>query len=99
MIIKFQLSTTVQLYVGGLMTEPSATLPDLSGTSQQLPIPTYTQHVQIPDNRFHPCQILLNSLQTTIDPLGSSTDFGKSLYMQTVRLAGIHLSGSCNNCV
>ena len=86
----------MQLHVGGMITEQLIDLLSIASNQPQTPKPT--QHVQVPDNSFRPCQMLKDSIQANINPLASFADFGKSLYNQMVQLVGTHLSPSCNNC-
>ena len=54
-------------------------------------------HVEVPSNRFTPCQALFFSL-SSIDVLQDSPDNCKTLYLNTIQLIGNHLLGACSDC-
>ena len=63
-------------------------------TSAQ-PVPS--DHVRVPRPKFKPCHSLHTRL-STIDPLGSSDNFGCDVYLQVVNIVGRHLSRGYDHC-
>ena len=55
-------------------------------------------HVHIPSMAFIPCASLIQNL-SGINPLQSSSDNGKTMYLQAIQIAGQHLSAGCSQCV
>jgi hypothetical protein len=61
----------------------------------QLPSPS--DHVTVPQNGFVPCPSLYRDI-SRIDPLDSSDDFGRHLYLRVQNVVGLHLVIGCNEC-
>ena len=60
-------------------------------------VPSDTSMVETPTNKFQPCALLMLRL-TAIDPLTTSTDFGRQLYCQCICIVGQHLQSVCSDC-
>lgn len=72
---------------------------DLGGTHADVDVSELTRdHVHLPTIAFIPCSSLLQNL-TGINPLQSSSDNGKTMYLQAIQMAGQHLSAGCSQCV
>ncbi len=54
--------------------------------------------VEVPGNLLLPCDHLSTLLHTSIQPLCTCTDFGKSLYSQAIQVVGTHLQSGCSTC-
>ena len=57
-----------------------------------------SSQLNVPPNKFIPCDSLLFQLQSSFQPLHSCTDFGVSLYRQVIHYIGNHLQSGCSNC-
>ena len=54
--------------------------------------------VVVPRVSLDPCQVLLNELQRSVNPLQTCNDHGKELYSNTIHIVGQHLLPGCNDC-
>ena len=61
-------------------------------------LPTPSNHVPVPQNGFLPCPSLYREINR-IDPLDSSYNFGRDLYLRLQNVVGLHLVNGCNDCV
>lgn len=67
-----------------------------SQQSSQLPAPS--NHISVPQNGFVPCPRLYRDINE-IDPLRSSNEFGRDLYLRLQNIIGLHLVSGCTECV
>lgn len=92
-----------QLFVEGLratFTDETLTLAiDQSQTNTNLeadlPVPN---RVELPSNKFLPCDSLMSQLQSSFNPLSPCVDFGRGLYCQVIQFVGNHLQSGCLGC-
>ena len=76
---------------------PQTSLP----TTPTVPLPTslrVTQHVAVPRSKFVPCRPLVSTLSQHINTLEERDDFGRGLYLNTIRIVEQHLSQNCVMC-
>lgn len=88
--------TPNQLFIRGAIQQnvlPQHPTPTLSTATTPQP----SQRVEVPRIKFNECARLQARLESTINPLGLSPDFGCSLYLQTISIVGRHLQ-NCSNC-
>ena len=72
---------------------------DLGSTHADVDVSELTRdHVYLPTMTFIPCSSLMQNL-TGINPLQSSSDNGKTMYLQAIQMAGQHLSAGFSQCV
>ena len=60
-------------------------------------IPDGLESVEVPSNKFTPCNQLFMELQS-VNPLSNCTDLGKHFYCACIQIVGQHLQTGCNNC-
>lgn len=87
-----------QLFFEGMCAH-SASLPEINDTSNtpdQIDIQS-NEPVQVPNNTFRPCAIL-TSLLLSINPLSSSNENGKDIFIHAINLCGQHLRNECSHC-
>ena len=92
--------TPMQLYVDGLLATECSVMPqESSGLPSRLQdlMPEEIDLVEIPTNKFIPCQQVVNELNA-INPGTRCTDFGKQFYKQCIQVLGQHLQINCNTC-
>lgn len=86
----------LQLFVEGLAQAESPPSQDLSSSSN---LPSEEPDtVQVPSNKFVPCDELYTELQQSVDPLAQCNDFGKEFYLRATRIVGEHLRAVCTTC-
>ena len=54
--------------------------------------------VEVPCNKFEPCNDLIGVVQSAVDPTAQADNDGKALYYTVVHLVGQHLQAGCNIC-
>lgn len=54
--------------------------------------------VEVPCNKFAPCDVPIDMVQSAVGPLAQSTNDGKTLYHRVIRLIGQHLQENCSVC-
>ena len=54
--------------------------------------------VEVPCNKFAPCDELIDMVQLAVGPLAQATNDGKTLYHRVIHLIGQHLQGRCSVC-
>ena len=54
--------------------------------------------VEVPCNKFAPCDVLIDIVQSAVGPLAQSTNDGRTLYHRVIRLIGQHLQSNCSVC-
>ena len=99
--------TPMQLYVEGLLTNGECNTTSItsqdsqqsSGSPNSLSdlLPNDMECVEVPNNKFTPCQLAVSALQQ-INPIPENKDFGKQFYIQCIQIIGQHLQENCNNC-
>lgn len=60
-------------------------------------VPQSSQRVSVPRMNFTPCSSLKARIEARVDPLQHCTDFGSTLYLDTVQIVGRHLQ-MCTRC-
>ena len=72
---------------------------DLGSTHADVDVSELTRdHVHLPTRTFIPCSSLMQNF-TGINPLQSSSDNGKTMYLQAIQMAGQHLCAGFSQCV
>lgn len=54
--------------------------------------------VQVPCNKFEPCDELIGIVQSAVDPTAQANNDGKTLYYTVIHLVGQHLQARCSIC-
>ena len=92
--------TPLQLFVEGSRVNHSEDEAQQTSSTPPalIPVPEETECVQIPSNKFEPCNYLSTLLQSSVNPLTQSDDFGKSLYCEAMHKIGQHLQARCSEC-
>ena len=92
----------MQLYVEGLLASveySTASQESSTGSPNSLLdlLPDEMECVEVPNNKFLPCEQVISDLQQ-INGTPECTDFGKQFYIQCIQLIGQHLQENCNSC-
>ena len=87
----------MQLYVEGLLTNAECNTTSItsqdsqqsSGSPNSLSnlLPNDMECVEVPNNKFTPCQMAVSALQQ-INPIPENKDFGKQFYIQCIQIIG-----------
>ena len=56
------------------------------------------ESVEIPCNRFKPCDQLINTVESLVTPTLHTTTDGKTMYRDVIHTVGQHLQGTCYMC-
>ena len=95
------LVSPLQLYTEGFIAienapsfleEPASTSTDVSTSTN-----AEVESVEVPSNKFIPCNQLLMELQTSASSMTGSMDLGEQLYRDSIQIIARHLQGVCNN--
>lgn len=54
--------------------------------------------VEIPCNKFEPCDELIDIVESAVDPTAQANNNGKTLYYRIIHLVGQHLQAHCTLC-
>lgn len=90
----------IQLCVSGLIASDHQT--SLAGTAigqshLDLDIESL-ESVEVPCNKFEPCDQLIDIVQSAVTPAAQATTDGKTMYHRVIHLVGQHLQDNCNRC-
>ena len=97
----------IQLCVSGLTasnyqisevnTGPSQS--DLSLSNLQFNFDTENlESVEVPCNKFNPCNQLVNMVESLLTPATQTATDGKTMYRDVIHTVGQHLQDICNRC-
>lgn len=90
----------LQLCMSGLIASDHQ--PDLGGTAtgqSYLDLQTENlESVEVPCNKFEPCDQLIDTVYSAATPVAQATNDGKTMYHCVIHLVGQHLQGNCNSC-
>ena len=90
----------LQLCVSGLIASDHHT--DSTGTAtgqSHLDLQTENlESVEVPCNKFEPCDQLIDIVHSAVTPAAQATNDGKTMYRCVVHLVGQHLQSNCNRC-
>ena len=90
--------TPNQLFIRGALEQNMVPeIPPLQPQQMNV-IPSALSHVEVPRNTFHPCTSLLHDLNSSINPIQHSYNFGCDIYCHAIETVGLHLHRGCNNC-
>ena len=87
--------TANQIFIQGAIQQDMVPSPPSAPVGGQHPMPR--DHVHVPRFSFAPCPTLVRDL-ATVDPLRTSLDFGRDIYLQIVGMVGQHITDGCTNC-
>lgn len=88
--------TPNQLFVEGYLDQQGS--PITPGNLHPTYAPQAHEAVAVPRVNFEPCTVLQQILLTTVDPLGSTVNYGIDLYTTLINTIGRHLSPGCTQC-
>ena len=90
----------LQLCVSGLIASDHQT--KLAGTAtgqSHLDLQTENlESVEVPCNKFEPCDELIGTVHSAVTPAAQATNDRKTMYHCVIQLVGQHLQSSCNRC-
>ena len=87
----------IQLCVSGLIASNHQTSSTGTATGQSQ-MDLDIESVEVPCNKFEPCDQLIDTVQSVVTPAVQATTDGKTMYCHVIHLVGQHLQDSCNRC-
>ena len=84
----------MQLVVLGLISSNQPANPASTGSPSFADLDS----VEVPCNKFEPCNDLIGVVRSAVDPTAQADNDGKALYYTVVHLVGQHLQAGCNIC-
>ena len=87
----------LQLYVLGLVSSSQPASPASTGPASVNSNFDNLDSVEVPCNKFEPCDELIDIIQS-VDPTAQGNTDGKTLYYSVIHLVGQHLQARCSIC-